>query len=303
MRVVASIYRDFGNRNDRKQARLKYLVDKMGVAPFIEEFKKRCDFEVMPWRTIPDVTNEDWLGLHPQGDGKWFYGVFVENGRIADTEQMKMRTAFLEIADKLGVDMTVTAQQSLLFHGLSEEQIPALESILKQHGVPLLNEISNTRRYSMACPAMPTCGLAVAESERVAPNLITEIEEKIDQLGLASEQFTIRMTGCPNGCARPYTADIAFVGRRPGVYHVFVGGRLAGDRMADLYAADVKIEDVVDTLAPLLAQFAAAKQPGECLGDFYQRIMDSSSHRRRITGKEDSTIEQLQQKLVQIQIS
>ena len=302
MRVVASIYRDFGNRSDRKQARLKYLIDTMGVDAFVEEFKKRCQFDVEPWRAIPDVTNEDWLGAHQQGDGKWFYGVFVENGRIQDTDQVKMRTAFLEIAETLGVDMTVTAQQSLLFNGLTEEQVPTLESILKKYNVPLLDQVSNTRRYSMACPAMPTCGLAVAESERAAPELITELENRIKELGLEKEQFTLRMTGCPNGCARPYTADIALVGRRPGVYHLFVGGRLAGDRMADLYAADVKIEEVVDILTPLLTQFAATKQNGESIGDFYQRLMESESPRRRVTGKETPTFEQLQPKLVQIQV-
>jgi sulfite reductase (ferredoxin) len=302
VRVIASIYRDFGNRNDRKQARLKYLLNTMGVDAFIAEFKNRCEFPVQPWRTIADATNEDWLGPHAQGDGKWFYGVFVENGRIHDSDQMQIRSAFLRIVEQLGVDMTLTAQQSILFNGLSEQQVPVLESILRDHNVPLIHEISNARRYSMACPAMPTCGLAVAESERVAPTLITEIENKLHELGLADEKLTIRMTGCPNGCARPYTADIAFVGRRPGVYHVFVGGRLAGDRMADLFAGDVKIEDIVSTLTPLFNQYASQRNPGECLGDFYQRLVQHDSPRKRLTGKEDPTIESLEPKLVQIQV-
>ena len=289
-RVIATIYRDFGNRFDRKQARLKYLIDKMGIEEFRAEFKKRCDFEVQDSREIPEVSNEDWMGKHAQGDGKFFYGVFVENGRIKDTEDCQLRTAFLKIITQLGCSTTLTAQQSILFNDLTESQVGELESILKAHNVPLLNEISNARRYSMACPSMPTCGLAVAESERVMPDLITEIENTLESMGLGDTQLTIRMTGCPNGCARPYTADIALVGRRPGVYHLFVGGRLAGDRMADLYAADVKIEDLIETLMPLLLKYAETRNPDEGLGDFYQRILGRTENRQRVTGKEVPTM-------------
>jgi len=303
VRVIASIYRDFGNRADRKQARLKYLIDTMGIEPFRNEFIKRCSFEVHPWREIPDATNEDWLGKHSQGDGKWFYGVFVENGRIKDNDDVTIRSAFLEIIKQLGCSATVTAQQSILFNDLSAAQIVELESILRKHNVPLLDEISNARRYSMACPAMPTCGLAVAESERVAPELITEIENTLAGIGLQDAQLTIRMTGCPNGCARPYTADIAFVGRRPGVYHVFVGGRLAGDRMADLYAGDVKVEEIIPTLMPLLTKYADERKPGEGLGDFYQRLFERTDTRRRVTGKETPTFDELQPKLVHLGVA
>ena len=300
-RVIATIYRDMGNRFDRKVSRLKYLIDKMGVESFRAEFSQRCDFEVQPWREIPDVSNEDWLGKHEQGDGKLFYGVFVENGRIKDTEDIQLRTAFRKIVTQLGCAATLTAQQSILFTELTESQITQLEEILVAHNVPLLHELSNSRRYSMACPALPTCGLAVSESERVMPDLITDIENRLNSMGLDETQLTIRMTGCPNGCARPYTADIALVGRRPGIYHLFVGGRLAGDRMADLYAADVKFEEIIETLMPLLTKFAETRHPGEGLGDFYQRILGRTELRRRVTGKESPTFEQLQPKLVQIE--
>lgn len=303
IRIVASIYRDFGNRADRKQARLKYLIDKMGLAEFQQEFKKRCSFDVEPWRETPKVAIEDWLGKHPQGDGKFFYGVFVENGRIKDDASVKMRSAFLEIIKQLGCSATLTPQQSILFNDLTEEQVGQLESILRSHNVVLLDEISNARRYAMACPAMPTCGLAVAESERVSPELITEIGNTLTSLGLDDTKLTIRMTGCPNGCARPYTADIAFVGRRPGVYHVFVGGRLAGDRMADLYAGDVKVDEIIPTLLPLLTKFSEERQHNEGLGDFYQRILERTDPRRRLTGKETPTFDELQPKLVQIGVA
>ncbi len=303
MRILAAIYRDFGNRADRKQARLKYLVDTMGLDNFRAEFVKRAAFTVQPWHEIPAVDNQDWLGPHPQSATHWFYGVFVENGRIKNDERMQMRTAFLQIAKQLNCSMTLTAQQSILFNGLTKSQIVELESILRQHQVPLLHEISNARRYSMACPAMPTCGLAVAESERAAPQFITELEQALSTLGLDDAKLTVRMTGCPNGCARPYTADIALVGRRPGIYHLFVGGRLAGDRMADLYAADVPLDEVIEVLTPLLVQFAANRQPDEGLGDFYQRLLQRSEPRHRLTGKENPTFESLQSKLVQLGVS
>ena len=300
-RVIATIYRDFGNRFDRKQARLKYLIDKMGIEEFRAEFRKRCEFEVQDSREIPEVSNQDWMGKHAQGDGKFFYGVFVENGRIKDTEDCQLRTAFLKIITELGCSTTLTAQQSILFNDLTESQVSELETILKSHNVPLLNEISNARRYSMACPSMPTCGLAVAESERVMPDVITEIENTLASMGLDDTQLTIRMTGCPNGCARPYTADIALVGRRPGVYHLFVGGRLAGDRMADLYAADVKIEDLIETLMPLLSKYSETRSSGEGLGDFYQRILGRTENRQRVTGKEVPTMDDVLPRLIQIE--
>jgi sulfite reductase beta subunit-like hemoprotein len=298
IRVLAAIYRDLGNRCDRKQARLKYLVDTMGYENFLAEFKERAEFPVHDWRELPPIETQDWLGPHRQDENLWFYGIFVENGRIKDDQGMQMKTAFRRIAQELDRPMTLTAQQSLLFNGLTAPQMHRLEEILREHNVPLLNEISNARRYSMACPALPTCGLAVAESERAAPDFISQLETRLASLGIADAKLTVRMTGCPNGCARPYTADIALVGRRPGVYHLFVGGRLAGDRMADLYLADVKLEEVVDVLTPLLIQYAHERLEEEGLGDFYQRILQRNEPRSRLTGKETPTFDQLVPKLV-----
>lgn len=303
IRVIASIYRDFGNRNDRKNARLKYLINSMGVENFQAEFRKRCEFEVQPPREFASIKIDDSMGQREQGDGKFFYGVFVENGRIKDTDSMKLRTALKTIATELDCPITLTAQQSLLFADLEQSDVDRIKAILIEHQVPLVESLSNARRYSMACPSMPTCGLAVAESERVSPELITSIEQRLEELGVGDAELTIRMTGCPNGCARPYTADIALVGRRPGVYHLFVGGRLAGDRMADLYEADVKIEDVLTTLNPLLIRYAADRIEGEGLGDFYQRIFERTEPRRRLTGKETPTFADLQPKLVQLGVA
>ena len=145
----------------------------------------------------------------------------------------------------------------------------------------------------MACPALPTCGLAVAESERAIPGLLDQLEAELESLGLKHEPLTVRMTGCPNGCARPYTADIAFVGRSLGLYHVYVGGGLAGDRLVDLYRGDVPVEEILDTLRPLLHRWAAERTPGEGLGDFYQRLMGLRAVRSTVTGRELPTIDQL----------
>ena len=303
IRTIASIYRDFGNRSDRKQARLKYLINERGLPWFREEFDKRASFRLKPWWPIQDAKINDWLGKYAQGDGKFFYGVFVENGRVKDTPQQQMRSALRTIVQQIGCPVVLTAQQSLIFRDLSEEQVREIEQILTAHNVPLIEELSAAVRYSMACPALPTCGMAVAESERALPDFLNEVEETLTTLGMRNEPLTVRMTGCPNGCARPYTADIALVGRRPGIYHIFVGGRIAGDRMADLYAGDVKIEEALETLFPLLKRWAMHRQPGEGLGDFYQRVLARTEPRTRVTGKETPTFETVGPKLVQLGVS
>lgn len=301
IKVIASIYRDFGNRSDRKQARLKYLINDKGLEWFLKEFKNRCEFEVKPSRVIPKATNQDWLGAHRQNDKLWFYGLFVENGRIKDDENLKIRTAIRRIVVETNCDITLTAQQSLIFVGLTKDQVERVETILAEYNLETVDQLSAAVRYSMACPALPTCGMAVAESERVAPQVVRQIEELMDSVGVKDEPLTFRMTGCPNGCARPYTADVALVGRRPGIYHLFVGGRLAGDRMADLYAADIKMEEVVEKLRPLVEQWAAHRRPQEGLGDFYQRLFERDKPRQRVTGKEKASFEALQPQLIQLQ--
>ena len=300
IKVIASIYRDFGNRSDRKQARLKYLINDKGVDWFLREFKERCEFEVSTSKALPKVSNNDWLGVHRQNDKLWFYGLFVENGRIIDGDKM-LRTAIRRIVVETNCDVTLTPQQSLIFTGLNKNQVERIDDILREYNIESTEELSPSVRYSMACPALPTCGMAVAESERVAPAVVRQIASLMESVGAADEKLTFRMTGCPNGCARPYTADIALVGRRPGIYHLFVGGRLAGDRMADLYAADIKIEDLIETLRPLVEQWSLHRRPHEGLGDFYQRMLERSDSRQRITGKEDATFDQLQPRLVQLQ--
>lgn len=294
VRVVAAIFRDHGNRSDRRHARLKYLVESWGLPKFRDEFIHRFEHPLLPPVEITTVDFSDGLGRHAQGDGRYFYGVFVENGRVADNG-VPLRSALRDIASRIGAPIRLTPAQNILFHDLSDEQVRQIESILRAHGVPTVDTLSRARRHSLACPALPTCGLALADAERALPDLIDDIELELTALNLEDAELTIRMTGCPNGCARPYTADIGLVGRKPGVYNVMVGGGLRGDRVADLFADDVPADQIVPTLRPLLQRYAAERFEGEGLGDFYQRVMCRDTPRTIITGNEQPTREQFVQ--------
>ncbi len=297
VRTVAAIFRDFGNRADRRHARLKYVINERGIAWFRDEFRRRALFDLRDWRLIPRPSFHDHLGRNPQGDGKWFYGIFIENGRIADRDDVHMKTALREIVRRFRPGLALTASQNILLTGLTERDVNGAERMLADRGVKTVAQLSAARRFSMACPALPTCGLAMAESERVMPGVVDMFENELGALGLRDAPITLRMTGCPNGCARPYTADIAFVGRRPDVYHVYVGGGMEGDRVVDLYAADVAVQDLVATLRPLLAAWARDRRSGEGLSDFYQRVLRRDAPRQSITGREDPTRELVQLKI------
>ncbi len=288
-RIVTAIFRDHGNRVDRRHARLKYLLAHWGVERFREEFRRRAPFELCDWRPIGQPVSDDHLGCHAQDRDRWFYGVFMENGRIADTGTRRLKTALREVVKRFSPGITLTPQQNLLLTGLDQANLDSIEQILIDYGVTPAEKLSAARRYSMACPALPTCGLALADSERLMPSVVERFEEELASLGLRDRPITLRMTGCPNGCARPYTADISFVGRRPDAYHIYVGGGLTGDRMADLYAADVPTDDLLAAVKPLLAGWARNQTPGESFGDYYQRILNRSERRQAITGKEQPT--------------
>ena len=291
VRLVAAIFRDHGNRSDRRHARLKYLLAEWGMHRFREEFQRRASFRLGPAVALPALPFHDHLGRHRQGDGRWFYGVFIQSGRIVDTPGHALKTALHEIVSRLHPAVRLTAQQNLLLTDLDAGGIETVERILQAHGVTLPTALSSARRFSMACPALPTCGLAVAESERAIPAILDQFEAELEALGLRHAPITIRMTGCPNGCARPYTADLAFVGRSLGLYNVYVGGGLAGDRLVDLYRADVPVEELLGTMRPLLHRWAAERTDGEGLGDFYQRLMGLRATRTVVTGRELPTID------------
>jgi sulfite reductase beta subunit-like hemoprotein len=294
VRIVAAIFRDHGNRSDRRHARLKYLIAEWGIDRFREEFQRRASFQLGPAVALPPLPFHDHLGRHRQPDGRFFYGVFIQSGRIVDTPGHRLKTALHQIVTRFRPGIRLTGQQNLLLTDLDARSVEMLELLLRAHGVPLALELSAARRFSLACPALPTCGLAVAESERVIPAVLDQFEVELEGLGLRDTPLTIRMTGCPNGCARPYTADLAFVGRSLDLYNVYVGGGLAGDRLVDLYRADVPLEELLPAVRPLLARWAAERLDGEGLGDFYQRILGRSTPRTALTGKEQPTYELVQ---------
>ncbi len=286
VRLVAAIFRDHGNRSDRRHARLKYLLAEWGIERFREEFQRRAPFALGPAVKLRPLPFHDHLGRHRQNDGRWFYGAFVQSGRIVDHPGHRLKTALREIVTRLKPGIRLTGQQNLLLTDLDEDGVDLVERILQAHGVALPTALPAVRRYSMACPALPTCGLALAESERAIPAILDQLETELEALGLRDAPITVRMTGCPNGCARPYTADLAFVGRSLGLYNVYVGGRLAGDRLVDLYRADVSQEELVPAIRPLLARWASERVDDEGLGDFYQRLMGLRTRRSVVTGRE-----------------
>jgi sulfite reductase beta subunit-like hemoprotein len=299
VRIVAAIFRDHGNRSDRRHARLKYLLAEWGTPRFREEFQRRASFPLVPPVALPSLPFHDHLGRHRQRDGQWFYGVFIQSGRIVDTGEQRIKSALHEIVTRLRPGVRLTAQQNLLLTDLDADAVETVERILEAHGVTLPTRLSAARRFSMACPALPTCGLAVAESERALPDILDRFEVELAELGLRDAPLTIRMTGCPNGCARPYTADLAFVGRSLGLYHVYVGGGLAGDRLVDLYRADVHLDDLLESVRPLLQRWAAERHEGEGLGDFYQRLMGLRARRTMVTGRELPTVDLVPQEVAQ----
>jgi sulfite reductase (ferredoxin) len=269
--AIVKVQRDFGNRADRKVARLKYLIANKGL----DWFKAKVEEYYGKPLAEPDEEDvhafDDHMGWHEQGDGRWFYGLNIENGRLLDNDEVQLKAALREVCHTLKPGIALTSHQSILFTDLAESDREMLEAILRRHGVKLSEQISNVRRWSMACVAYPTCGLAITESERALPGIIDEMEVELAKLGLAKETFTVRMTGCPNGCARPYNSDIGLVGKTAGKYTVFLGGRLLGDRLNTLYKDLVPGEEIVSTLAPLFMYFKIARREGETFGDFCNR--------------------------------
>ena len=270
-RAVVSVQRDYGNRADRRHARLKYLLADRGIAWFRTEVGARLSFAMAPPRQLHWDSAEDHLGWHEQGDGLHCYGLFVENGRIQDTEHAGLRSALRELVETLRPQLRLTPQQNVLIANVAAADRAVVSGILARWNVTPSESIPNAIRDSMACPAWPTCGLAVAESERVMPTLIREITVLQRDAGLQDSRISYRMTGCPNGCARPYLGDVGFVGTTLGKYDVFLGGDTEGTRLNALYARNVKLEDIPGVLRGPLLDYARTKRPGEGFGDWCAR--------------------------------
>jgi sulfite reductase (NADPH) hemoprotein beta-component len=207
-------------------------------------------------------------------DGTWFLGLFVDTGRIKDADGCKMKTALRAVADKYsGVEFRLSANQNIILANVSEADKAGVTALLAQHGVKTENQTTVLHAASMACPALPTCGLALAESERMLPGFIDRIEALLTEVGLAGEEIIIRSTGCPNGCARPYMAELAFVGKAPGRYQVWIGGNAAGTRLNKIWRDVVKDPDMMTELKPLFTRWKAGRLGSERFGDFAARVL------------------------------
>jgi sulfite reductase (NADPH) hemoprotein beta-component len=268
---VVGIHRDFGDRTNRKHARLKYVLEERGVEWFRQEMEKRLSFKIEPARPFEFTRQGDVYGWHKQFDDKYFLGIFVENGRIKDDGNYRLKAGLRRVAEQFQPQMRLTPSQNVLLVDVRAEDRDAITSVLAEHGVPVENQASVIRRASIACPALPTCGLALSESERAMPDVLTRLEGLLAELGLQDEEITVRMTGCPNGCARPFTAELAFVGRAPGKYAVYLGGNAASTRLNTVYKESVKNEEIVNEMRPLFSRFATERSKGEGFGDFCWR--------------------------------
>ncbi|MCB0139201.1 MAG: NADPH-dependent assimilatory sulfite reductase hemoprotein subunit [Caldilineaceae bacterium] len=270
--AIVGIHRDFGDRANRKHARLKYIIHDRGLEWFKQELSERLDFELAPFAPQPPFDLDLHLGWQEQGDGHWYLGISVENGRIQDTAAAQLRSGLREVISRFRPNVHLTPNHDILLTNLHIADRPAIDALLAQYGIAQANELSNVQLYAMACPALPTCGLALAESERVMPTVIDELETAVAGIGLAHEKFTVRMTGCPNGCARPYVADLAFVGRSADKYLVLVGGNQNGTQLNQPFADLVPLDELVSSVLPLFVLFRDTRYPNEPFGDFCNRV-------------------------------
>jgi sulfite reductase (NADPH) hemoprotein beta-component len=279
--AVLTTQRDYGDRTNRRHARLKYTIEDRGVEWFKAEVEKRSGITFEPARAFNFTTIEDPHGWHENADGTWFYGLHILSGRIKDVEGWPMRTALREIAEVHKGDFRLTPSQNLSIAGVTAAEKPVIEAILAKHGLDRENERSGIRLNALSCVALPTCGLALTESERALPGLLEKFENILDEAGLHDDAISLRVTGCPNGCARPYLAEIGFVGRAPGKYALYLGASYNGTRLNRLVSPSITLDDGVALIAPFIKRYAVEREEGEGFGDFCNRVIlpkDATTH-------------------------
>ena len=274
-RAVLTIHRDFGDRADRKHARLKYVIEERGADWAREEVNKRVGFKLELPRPYHFTTMGDLYGWRQAVDGKWFLTLFVETGRIKDVEGRRLKTALRQLAEKYSdIEFRLSPNQNIILADIIEDDKDAINELLVEHGVKTDHrQTTPMHGAAMACPALPTCGLALAESERMLPGLVDRIEKLCEAVGMVGEEIIIRSTGCPNGCARPYVAEIGFVGKAPGRYQIWLGGDLAGTRLARPWKEMVKDGDIETELRPVLTRYVNERFNRESFGDWCDRVL------------------------------
>ena len=264
--AVVTVQRDWGDRKNRKHARLKYTIEDRGLDNFRAEVERRAGVKLGSPKPFTFTSTGDRFGWSEGIDGRGHLTLFVQNGRVHDVAGSAQQTALRAIAQVHEGDFRITPNQNLVIANVPTEQQPEIERIAREAN--LLAPWSGLRRNSMACVALPTCGLALAESERYLPDLLTALDERLAAHGLSADDIVIRMTGCPNGCARPYLAEIGLVGKGPGRYNLYLGAAFDGSRMNKLYAEDLDHAGIVAALDLVFAAYAAERQKGERFGDF-----------------------------------
>lgn len=267
---VVMVQRDNGDRKNRKQARLKYTIDRLGIDTFQTEVEKYLGFKFAKAEPFKLERNGDDFGWRKGVDGKWHLTYFVEGGRVRDNEEKNLKTALSEIAKITDGNFILTGNQNVILAGVSAPVKKKIDLILEKHKVSP-NDISGLRKNSIACVALPTCPLAFAEAERYLPSLITKIDSILNEFGLLKEEIVIRMTGCPNGCGRPYLAEIGLIGKSPGYYNLYLGGSFNGSRLNNLYKETISEQEILDELRIIIDDFAKNRIVNERFGDFVIR--------------------------------
>ena len=273
VKAIVATQRDYGDRTNRRHARMKYLVHDWGVDKFKAKVESYFGKEFKPYKKLPAWQYQDFLGWYEQGDGNWFFGIGVENGRVKDEGAFQLKTALREIVQQLNLPMRLSPNHNIILYEISSEQKATVESILHDRGVISDPQaIEPLTRYSMACPALPTCGLAVTESERALPGITDRIRTLLNKLGMVDEHFVIRMTGCPNGCARPYMAELGFVGSAPGKYQIWLGGTPNQTQLAEPYEQKMPVEELETFFEPIFVFFRNNRRSKESFGSFCNRV-------------------------------
>lgn len=268
---ILAAQRDHGNREVRPNARMKYLVHERGIDGFRALVEGYFGKPVAPWRAIKPWEYMDWMGWHEQGDGKLFLGVNIVQGRVKDDGAVRVKSALRKIVDELSLHMVLTPSQSIILTNIRPEDRTRVDAILAEHGIAQIENVDDLVRLSIACPALPLCGLAVTEAERRMPSWMENMRALLDSLGI-EESIMMRMTGCPNGCARPYMAELALVGDGPQSYQVWLGGSPVLTRVGTSFADRVKWEGMDAFVKPLLVNWRDNRAEGEAFGDFCHRV-------------------------------
>jgi sulfite reductase (ferredoxin) len=269
--AVVRLHRDHGDRGNRRHARLKYVIAENGEEWARERLAEYLGERLGPCREMPAFTVPDHLGWHEQGDGRLYLGIPVSSGRIVDDARSQPRTALREIIVRFRCDPILMPSQDIILSEIRPRDRDAIEGLLRDHGVRLAEDIAPVERWALACPGLPSCGLALTEAERVRDDIVAAVEARLRRHGLERERLSIRITGCPNGCARPYTGDIGIVGRMPGYYSLYIGGDFSGTRLNMAIADKVALGEIAEVLGPLFGLYASARLGGEGFGDFCHR--------------------------------